>query len=139
MKRGGSLRRLTPLVRRTALCAQSAKHAREERVLARVKLRLIERAGYRCEAHPILGPCDGPLHAHHILRRSQGGTHTLENLALLCRYHHAWVHEHPAEAEVLGLLRRPESRNAKVTVTGPSAERPSYLYGWQPPDTEPAA
>lgn len=43
-------------------------------------------------------------HAHHRLRRSQGGPDTLENLILLCPEHHTWVHDHPEESGEMGLL-----------------------------------
>lgn len=49
--------------------------------------------------------CAGGLHAHHIRRRSQGGPHTMDNLTTLCAAHHGWVHDHPALARLLGLLR----------------------------------
>lgn len=41
---------------------------------------------------------------HHIKRRSQGGTNTLDNLAHLCRNCHWWVHANPKESAKLGLL-----------------------------------
>ena len=50
--------------------------------------------------------CDGRLVAHHIVLRSQGGTHAVENLATLCDEAHRWVHDHPAEARLLGLYGR---------------------------------
>ncbi len=31
---------------------------------------------------------------HHITERGHGGTHELENLCALCRFHHRWVHKH---------------------------------------------
>lgn len=40
---------------------------------------------------------------HHRLRRREGG-HGLENLILLCRACHAWVHAHPEEARDAGLI-----------------------------------
>jgi 5-methylcytosine-specific restriction endonuclease McrA len=50
--------------------------------------------------------CWGPLDPHHVLRRSQGGLDTLDNLVTLCRACHSWVHEHPAASIERGLLRR---------------------------------
>lgn len=50
--------------------------------------------------------CSGPLDPHHVLRRSQGGTDTADNLLTLCRAHHRWVHEHPALSIEIGLLRK---------------------------------
>lgn len=50
--------------------------------------------------------CFGRLDPHHVLRRSQGGLDTPENLILLCRSCHDWVHAHPALSVERGLLRR---------------------------------
>lgn len=50
--------------------------------------------------------CSGHLDAHHVLMRSQGGPDTAENLKVLCRAHHEWVHRHPAKSYALDLLRR---------------------------------
>lgn len=43
---------------------------------------------------------------HHILPRSQGGKHTMENLMSICFFHHTWTHDNPAEAEKLGVLKK---------------------------------
>jgi len=50
--------------------------------------------------------CSGSLDPHHVLRRSQGGTDTADNLVTLCRAHHDWVHQNPARSFEIGLLRR---------------------------------
>ena len=50
--------------------------------------------------------CSGHLDAHHVLMRSQGGPDTADNLKVLCRAHHEWVHRHPAKSYALDLLRR---------------------------------
>ena len=50
--------------------------------------------------------CSGTLDAHHVLMRSQGGQDTVENLKVLCRAHHEWVHRNPARSYDLDLLRR---------------------------------
>ena len=42
---------------------------------------------------------------HHILPRSAGGNEDADNLITLCRRHHRWVHEHPADARKRGLLK----------------------------------
>ncbi len=61
-----------------------------------------------CEAATLVPDvaCAGLLHAHHLLRRSQGGTDLPDNLAAVCTSHHDWIHAHPARAVTLGLLRR---------------------------------
>jgi 5-methylcytosine-specific restriction endonuclease McrA len=48
---------------------------------------------------------------HHIRRRSQGGTDTVDNLVLLHRECHRWVHTHIAEARELGLLYDPQGHH----------------------------
>ena len=50
------------------------------------------RDGYHCQ-HPGC-PHTHWLQIHHIKPWSQGGTTDLDNLILLCGYHHRWVHEH---------------------------------------------
>ncbi|MEP7016613.1 MAG: HNH endonuclease signature motif containing protein, partial [Actinomycetota bacterium] len=37
---------------------------------------------------------------HHVKHWIQGGPTTLTNLALLCGYHHTWVHQHDLTATV---------------------------------------
>lgn len=42
---------------------------------------------------------------HEPLTRARGGDICdRDNVLLLCRSHHRWAHDHPAEAEALGLL-----------------------------------
>ncbi len=43
-------------------------------------------------------------HAHHVARRSQGGSNTADNLRWLCWEGHDWVHRNPADAKAMGLL-----------------------------------
>ena len=44
--------------------------------------------------------------AHEVLSRARGGSILDENnILMLCRPHHSWVSEHPAEATKLGLLK----------------------------------
>lgn len=52
--------------------------------------------------------CFGRLDPHHVLRRSQGGQDTPDNLVTLCRAHHDQVHRQVARALILGLLRQPQ-------------------------------
>lgn len=60
------------------------------------------RSEFRCEYPECYLLAD---HVHHILPRSAGGTDDLGNLAALCWSHHRWVHDNPAKARELGLLR----------------------------------
>jgi 5-methylcytosine-specific restriction endonuclease McrA len=43
------------------------------------------------------------LHRHHIKFRSRGGSDREANIAVLCVYHHEWVHRNPRKAHELGL------------------------------------
>lgn len=45
-------------------------------------------------------------HAHHIVRRSQGGGHDPSNGLLACSDGHSYVHAHPAESFDNGWLGR---------------------------------
>lgn len=49
------------------------------------------RAGNRCEE---CGTQSGPLHAHHIVSLSHGGSNSLGNLRVLCESCHAGQHPH---------------------------------------------
>lgn len=61
-----------------------------------------------CVARPLVKEvwCWGPLDAHELLTRARGGDPLdLDNVRMLCRAHHDWCHDHPADAEERGLLR----------------------------------
>jgi 5-methylcytosine-specific restriction endonuclease McrA len=48
-----------------------------------------KRDDYRCVY------CGNPyIEFHHIIRRSAGGKHTVDNLICLCHEHHTWAHMH---------------------------------------------
>ena len=64
------------------------------------ELALYERAGYSCEL------CDGisGLQKHHIVKRSQGGKDSLDNLILLCwQCHHGKKGVHGRDGHALDL------------------------------------
>lgn len=64
-----------------------------------------ERSRGRCEA-AWSDLCTGRgEHAHHIVRRSAGGTNDPDNLLWVCWFDHDRIHSNPAEALVRGLLR----------------------------------
>jgi len=51
--------------------------------------------------------CFGGLDVHELLTRARGGSITdPDNCVALCRGHHNWVHDHPADATAVGLLRK---------------------------------
>jgi hypothetical protein len=63
-----------------------------------------QRAHDGCEA-AVPQVCRGHgSQAHHVLRRSQGGTNEPSNLLWVCLWCHEWIHRHPAEAKARGLL-----------------------------------
>lgn len=60
-----------------------------------------------CVFHRILpGPCAGPTDVHEVLTRARGGSHLdPDNCVALCNWANTvWIAQHPAGAEVLGLL-----------------------------------
>lgn len=103
MKRSGPLQRRTPL-NRVSKTKRTARPGVPKDVLEAV----VRRDG-GCVARALIPSvfCWGRLDPHHLVRRSQGGPDTATNLKTLCRAHHSYVHDHPAEAYDLDLLRRP--------------------------------
>lgn len=90
-------------MRRTRLKPMSVKRRRRNEEYRKVRDTVAERE--LCEAQ-VSGVCRiYGAHAHHILRRSQGGADTPENLAWLCAPCHEWTHQHPEWAKGVGLLR----------------------------------
>jgi 5-methylcytosine-specific restriction endonuclease McrA len=70
------------------------KRKRKSKRLSPAKYRKLceevaRRAGNRCER---CKPSKGRLTVHHIIKRSQGGTDTLDNLILLCEKCHGAEH-----------------------------------------------
>jgi len=118
VKRGGPIQRRTPLrriepmpnysrpIRNKGLRRRSEKGAAADATLAASKRIVRERSGGRCEAGPFAPEvCTGTAdHVHHIIPRSAGRDDSPSNLLDLCAAHHAWVHAHPAEARLAGLL-----------------------------------
>lgn len=108
MKRSGPLKRTTPLknktpLKRTGPIKTRRKHEPE---LAASRQAVFARSAGRCEAR--WDGCTGVVqHAHHRLRRSQGGKHTPENLLAVCSHCHERIHANPARAFELGHLLKP--------------------------------
>lgn len=105
-----TLRRSTPLERTSGLASQLRNSTRKRKALAvpkAVRDQVLER-DRGCRARTLVPEvrCFGPIDPHHVLRRSQGGPDTVENLIAVCRAHHDWIHGHPARAYSLNLLRR---------------------------------
>ncbi|WP_291478461.1 HNH endonuclease signature motif containing protein [Corynebacterium sp.] len=76
----------------------------KQRMPAAVAREVLERADGACEAM-IRGVCTGGAqHLHHRLMRSQGGPHTVANLAAVCSTCHRYVHDNPKFGYESGLL-----------------------------------
>lgn len=107
MKRS-PLRRFTPLRSTSTLKRTTPLKAgrRSRGVQKAIYAEVILRDGGCVAATLVRGvQCAGRIDPHHVLRRSHGGPDTPENLVCLCRAHHSWVHDHPAQSVALGLLR----------------------------------
>ena len=101
------------------LAKRSAKRVSEDKEFAKVRAEVMERDRYACQfiselafhlphhSFPIPPRCSSDeLDAHHIVSRARDKTLALDpdNLIVLCRRHHDWCHQHPLEAESIGLL-----------------------------------
>ena len=93
------------------LARRSAKRVVEDREFAKVRAEVMERDGHACRLGGMVGYafhwCIGPLDPHHVVPVARDKTLRLDpdNLIVLCRKAHDWVHDHPAEAGALGLLK----------------------------------
>lgn len=101
--RRAPLRRLTPLKRTGPIKARGKSRGIDKALYAEVVLRDRGCVGVWLLPHVT---CAGRIDPHHILRRSQGGPDTADNLVALCRVHHSFVHDHPEIGYRTGLLRR---------------------------------
>lgn len=82
-----------------------SKMTTDAREMRAARLVLLERSGGRCEAR-FSELCTGiGVHAHHIKRRSSGGSNDPSNLLWSCHFCHDRIHSSPAEALVAGLLK----------------------------------
>ncbi len=103
------------LKRRTGLRPMSTKRRKEAPLRKAVLQAVTERQGGRCAAAGLLPTlCSGPLDGHEVIARSAWpGGHLVEsNIVMLCRCHHTYVTEHPAESERLGLRKPSWKRGA---------------------------
>lgn len=105
LKRGASPLKRSKLARGTSKLSRATslrkvgKRGRADRSeLDRVRASVLKRARNRCERCGLSSDIVGPLHLHHRLRRSQGGTHVASNLAALCRDCHDEVHNGARDA-----------------------------------------
>jgi 5-methylcytosine-specific restriction endonuclease McrA len=89
----------------------SKKRRKQLREWRKVRIEVLGRSEHRCEAR-IPEVCTvRATECHHVILRSHGGVDEPWNLMALCGPDdgragcHAWAHQHPAEAQRLGLIR----------------------------------
>lgn len=89
-------------MKRTRIRPVSAKRRRANAERRRVIERLVAERGGRCEWFG----CPSEAHdAHELKSRARSGSITSpDNIVLICRWHHNWITEHPAEALRMGWL-----------------------------------
>lgn len=70
----------------------SEKQRAKNKTWKEIELLALKRANYTCEAK--LEGCEGDkyLQGHHIIFRSKGGKHTLENTLICCSHCHDLLH-----------------------------------------------
>lgn len=116
MKRGGPLKRRTPLPMRSARARSLAYQERGIKAEVRERdggcvMRLIAGSvlvGFRTEGREVAVPrCYGDPTYHHLHKASAAGKVTAENGVCLCRGHNGWVEDQPEAAQFLGLVVKP--------------------------------
>lgn len=92
--------------RQKRLRSMSSKRRAEQEVRVEVLMALLMDRGNACEAKIDDGCKLVATDGHELLLRSAGGDPTdPENIKLVCRQCHDWIHGHPKEARAAGLLR----------------------------------
>ena len=90
MKRGTTTMKRRPMARgKTRLAPVSKKRKVQEHSDAKVRAHVLARAAGRCEVLLAGWRCDlAPQDTHHVVKRSQRGPTTPDNLVAVCRWHH---------------------------------------------------
>jgi hypothetical protein len=87
---------------------RSAKKAQKDREFAKTRVDALERDDWTCRLADIMEGhhCTRwlPPQVHHMLPRGRGGAHDPGGLVTVCAGAHAWIDEHPREAELFGFL-----------------------------------
>jgi hypothetical protein len=84
---------------------KTKKNAAERTEVRRI---VMQRDMGLCRARFLVGSitCSGPLDIDEVIPRGRGGNYLdPTNCQVLCRAHHRWKHDNPAEAERLGLTK----------------------------------
>ena len=95
----------TPLKRKTPMRQRSKKKNSELAQRRTLKADLLATRGPSCQAQTEV--CTGAAHdMHERVLRSQGGSALdADNILLVCRPCHNWIHANPGHSYELGLLR----------------------------------
>jgi hypothetical protein len=118
VKRGGPLRRLTPLHRRSGLASTSTQYRRAHAAWKVARFAAYRRSAGFCEICGVAIYRDA-YEAHHRKLRSQGGTDAGSNLLALCPGPsgcHARIHMNPTWAKDNGWIVHPAADPALVLV-----------------------
>lgn len=95
-------------LKRTPLKFASNKTKKNASKRTEVRRIVMQRDMGLCRAKFLVGSitCSGPLDIDEVIPRGRGGNYLdPENCQVLCRAHHRWKHDNPAEAERLGLTK----------------------------------
>lgn len=112
LRRSAPLERSTGPARRTKLSPVSKKRKAETGARRATVAAVVARDGGCVAAfRGAPGACIGPLTAHEVVKRSQGGSHLdPTNCLALCWFHNGWVEDHPRAARELGLTASRQPR-----------------------------
>lgn len=113
------IRRRHALARGTASIRQRSKKAL---AVLPERARAVDRAWNRdrgqCRARELVPEieCGGRLDPHEVIPRSAwaAGILDVDNIVIICRHHHDWVHRFPQEAHTRGLRRWAHERKPAI-------------------------
>lgn len=101
-----------PKAKRKRVKPVSSRRLAEREARDEIRAAVFARDRWRCRLEDThrtdrrVPTCRGVLTPHHVLKASQGGGYTEDNLISLCAGHNTWVEDAPNVAHELGLVRR---------------------------------
>lgn len=104
---------------RKRLPARSAKRVKADRAKPEIRRAVFDRDGWTCrlkDTTDVLAHSCSGLTVHHLLKASQGGEYTEENLVTLCSVANDLIEDHPQRAWELGLVVRQGESTADAWV-----------------------